>query len=316
MFSGQGSQYYHMGKELYCRNSIFRHWMSKINNIIYENVGISITDEIYNESPNKYDKFDNILYTHPAIFMVEYSLARVLIESGVEPDYVLGASLGEVTSAAVAGIISVEETIECILKRVELLENYCEFGSMIAIIQKAELYHQVPSISLFSELAAVNYGSHFVISGECENLLKIEKYLANKNIIFQTLPVRYGFHSSNIESIEGEYKKFLSKLSFERSKIPVISCLLSDYVTEVSPEYFWDVSRRTIHFQKTILMLEKDAQFNYIDLGPSGTLANFVKYNLQGESLSQIYDVLSPHGQDVKKLENVKEIFKRTNLHI
>lgn len=309
MFSGQGSQYYHMGRELYYHNAVFRRWMSKLNDIVYQKVGISITDEMYNEAKNMDDRFDHILYTHPAIFMVEYSLARVLIESGVEPDYVLGASLGEVTCAAVAGIVSVEETIECLLKRAELIESYCEFGSMIAIIHNSELYHQVSSISLHSELAAVNYCSHFVISGDSENLLKIEKYLTTKNIIFQTLPVRYGFHSANIDSIESEYKKFLQNFSFKKPEIPVISCLLSDYVTEVSAEYFWDVSRHPIYFQKTILKLEKDAQFNYIDLGPSGTLANFVKYNLREDSLSQFYDILSPFGQDIKKLEKVEGIF-------
>lgn len=314
MFSGQGSQYYHMGKELYFQNNVFRRWMVTLNDIVYKNVGISIIDEIYNENKKRSEPFDQLLYTHPAIFMIEYSLARTLIESGVEPDYVLGASLGEVTSATVAGMISIEKTIECILKRAELIENYCELGGMIAIINNQELYHQVPIFTLNSELAAVNYSSHFVISGTRNKLIKIEEYLKDRNILFQTLPVRYGFHSSNIDSIESEYEKFLYKSSFKKAKISVISCLTSGCITEVSPQFFWDVSRQPIYFQKTILELEKKGQFNYIDVGPSGTLATFVKKILNKDSVSQIYDILTPFSQGIKKLERLKELFNVTKI--
>ncbi|MBP2630735.1 MAG: 6-deoxyerythronolide-B synthase [Firmicutes bacterium] len=314
MFSGQGSQYYHMGKELFFQNTVFRRSMLALNDVVYKNVGISIIDEIYNEDKKRSEPFDRLLYTHPAIFMIEYSLARTLIESGVEPDYVLGASLGEVTSAAVAGMISIERTIECLLKRAELIENYCELGGMIAIINNQELYHQAPIFSLNSELAAINYSSHFVISGTRNKLIKIEEYLKDRNILFQTLPVRYGFHSSNIDSMESEYKEFLYKSSFKKAKMSVISCLTSGCITEVSPEFFWDVSRQPICFQKTIVELEKKGQFNYIDVGPSGTLATFVKKIISKDSVSQIHDILTPFSQGIKKIEKLKELFNVTKL--
>jgi bacillaene synthase trans-acting acyltransferase len=309
MFSGQGSQYYHMGKELYCKNTIFRKWMLKLNDIVYQKIGFSIINEIYNEVKNKADNFDRLLYTHPAIFMVEYSLARVLIEGGFEPDYVLGASLGEFASAAVAGAISVEEALEIILKQAQLIESHCQIGSMIAIVDNPSLYNQSSVISLHSNLAAINYSSHFIISGERVRLLKIEEYLKTKNFIFQVLPVRYGFHSSNIAPIESEYAAFLSKLSFKKPKIPVISCSLSGCATDFSDKYFWEIIRQPIYFQKTIINLEEQGQFKYIDLGPSGTLANFVRKNLSRDSFSQSYDVLNPFGQDIKKLETVKGSF-------
>jgi bacillaene synthase trans-acting acyltransferase len=310
MFSGQGSQYYHMGKELYCQNSVFRHWMRKLNDIVYKNFGLSIIDEIYDETKSKFDKFDHLLYTHPAIFMVEYSLARVLIESGFEPDYVLGTSIGEFASAAVAGAISLEETLACLLKQAELVENHCQVGSMIAIIESPDLYDQSYIMSLHSELAAINYSSHFVIAGDREKLLKIEEHLKSRGGFFRALPVRYGFHSSNIDPIEHEYKTFLHEFSFKRPEIPVISCLLSGHVTEFSPGYFWNVVRQPINFQKTIFkIIKENGQFNYIDLGPSGTLANFVKQNLSRDSVSQVYDILNLFGQDIKNLEKVKESF-------
>jgi bacillaene synthase trans-acting acyltransferase len=283
--------------------------MSEINSIISQSVGFSIIDEIYNSGKNKANAFDNLRYTHPAIFMVEYSLARVLIESGVAPDYLLGASLGEFTAAAVAGVMSLEEVLECLFCQSKLIESSCQKGSMIAIVDSPELYRQTPIIYCQSELAAINYFSHFIVSGDSDKLVTVEEYLKIKEILYQTLPIRYGFHSANIEPIEGEYKKKLAKISYKKPEMPVISCLLTGSIGNNCPEHFWNVIRRPLNFQKTIQKLEEDGQFHYIDLGPSGTLANFVKRNLSTDSISEVYDVLTPFGQEIKKIQRLKERF-------
>lgn len=307
MFSGQGSQYYHMGKELYRQNAVFRHWLGKLNDIAYQHAGLSMIDEIYNQTKSKEDKFDPLLYTHPGIFMVEYSLARVLIERGIEPDYVLGASLGEFAAAAVAGVISPEDALICILEQAAGIERYCQTGTMIAILHNPKLLHQAAEIFRYLELAAVNFSSHFVLAGDHLQQLNIERYLKMQRIPYFVLPVGYGFHSKNIQPAGGEYKKFLGKKSFGKPQIPMISCLLGERITDIYPEYFWDIVREPIQFQRTILKLEEQMQFHYIDLGPSGTLANFVKYNLAKGAASQFHDILTPFDQEMAKLEKFKK---------
>nr|NSL47311.1 acyltransferase domain-containing protein [Dendrosporobacter quercicolus DSM 1736]SDL84754.1 bacillaene synthase trans-acting acyltransferase [Dendrosporobacter quercicolus] len=303
MFSGQGSQYYHMGKELYRQNAVFRHWLTKLNDIAYQYSGLSMIDEIYNQTKSKADSFKPLLYTHPGIFMVEYSLARVLIERGIEPDYVLGASLGEFAAAAVAGVVAPEDALICILEQAAVIERHCQTGSMIAILHNLKLLHQAADNFCGLELAAVNYSSHFVIAGDHRHQLNIEKYLQLQRIPHFVLPVGYGFHSQNIQPAGGEYKKFLYKKSFGKPKIPMISCLLSDRITDIRPEFFWDIVRQPVLFQRTILKLEEHMHFRYIDLGPSGTLANFVKYSLAKGSASQFYDILTPFDQEMAKLK-------------
>lgn len=309
MFSGQGSQYYHMGQELYYQNPVFKKWMDGLDHIVLQNAGFSVINEIYNNNRRIAEKFDDILFTHPAIFMAEYSLSRVLIESGIDPDYVLGASLGEFTAAAVAGVISVEEALEFLLKQAELIKKNCDTGFMMAIIANPDLYQQSLKIYGDLELAAVNYNSHFVISGGCKNLANIENHLKTKNVLFQTLPVQYGFHSANVDPIRAEYQNFLSGFSYKKPDLPMISCVFGSRITEILPDYFWNVVREPILFPKAIMELEKQSPLNYIDLGPSGTLVNFIKNIIHQESLSQYYDFLNPFGQDIKKYERLTSIF-------
>jgi acyl transferase domain-containing protein len=297
-----------MGRELYETNIIFQHWLSKINHIIQQNAGINILEEIYNPAIHKSTVFDKLSYTHLAIFMVEYSLARVCIENGIEPDYVLGASLGEFVSAAITGILSLEEVLECLLIQSALIQSDCRPGSMTAIVHNPELYKQTSVIHDYFELAAINYSSHFIISGNHhDELVTVEAYLKSEGIVFQTLPVRYGFHSANIEPIAKEYKEKLSNLTFNNPQIPFISCVSAGSIDDINSEHFWNVLRQPIDFQKTIQRLEADNQFLYIDLGPSGTLGNFVKRNLASGSESNVYTILTPFGQDARKLKKVIE---------
>lgn len=311
MFSGQGSQYYEMGKELFYHNPTFRSWMTRIDNIIYQNNGISIVDKLYNEKKGLADVFDELKYTHLAIFMVEYSLAQVFFENGFEPDFMLGASLGEFTAAAAAGVITVEEALQIILKQVELVISCCKSGRMTAILHNPELYYQHLRISLNSEIAAVNYSTHFVISGHREEVLGVEEYLKTKDILFQALPVRYGFHSRNIDPIENDYKKFLSSISMKKPQIRICSCMLGKHIESIAPKYFWDIARKPISFQKTILDLEKSQCFNYIDLGPYSTLAGFIKQNLSKDSESQCFSVMTPFHQDIQHMQKIHSLFQR-----
>lgn len=310
MFSGQGSQYYGMGKELYLQNPVFRSWMNKLNDIWIQISGLSVIDELYHPGNNG-KTFDQLSYTHPAIFMIEYSLARVFIENGLEPDCVLGTSLGEYTAAAVAEIFSLEESLHIILKQVEMVPNFCQAGRMTAIIHHPDLYHQSPALYLHSELAAVNYSSHFVISGFAEEIITVENYLKTKEVLFQALPVGYGFHSKNVNPIKNHYKEFLATFQPKQPAIPFISCMEADFVRVLTPTHFWDVVRRPILFERTIARLESISESCYIDLGPFSTLTNFVKQNLAKDSGTKCYSIMTPFHQDIKNIKAIGDFFQK-----
>ncbi|MCX7923142.1 MAG: acyltransferase domain-containing protein [Clostridia bacterium] len=307
LFSGQGSQFFQMAKDLFDHNETFREWMIKLDNIVYEISSRSMLAYIYDKTKNRGDRCDNIKYTHPAIFMVEYSLAMVIIENGIYPDLVIGSSLGEFTSIALSGVLSVRDTLECLLKQVECIETNCQRGRMTAVLHSAKLYEKTPILYENSELVGVNYDEHFVISGKDESLKLIAGYLKERSILFQELPVQYGFHSSLIEPAAKLYLEFLKKKEYKSPCIPIVSCLSGNMVSEISSDYLWNVVRMPILFKQAINQLEYLHSNIYLDLGPGSTLTNFIKRNLEVNSKSQCIPVITVYNQDLKNLEQVKK---------
>ncbi len=115
LFSGQGSQYFQMGKELFTHNQIFRHWMLQLDSLVKTHYDISILHQLYEQDKNPREPFSRTLYTHPAIFMIEFALTKTLIEQQVFPDVLVGCSLGEFVAAAVSGMLKVEEALDLVI---------------------------------------------------------------------------------------------------------------------------------------------------------------------------------------------------------
>lgn len=306
LFSGQGSQYYHMGKQLFNQHPVFRDRMLKLDNLARRQTGQSVLEEIYNPQKNMSHSFDRTLYTHPAIFMVEYALVQVLVEMGIRPDYVLGASLGEYVAAVVSGMAGVEDILDCVIGQAKAFEAYCQKGSMLAVVADPRIYRENPLFHRNSELVAINYHSHFVVAGETESINEIIRFLKTTEIIHLLLPVSFGFHSACIEPAGSVYKELLKTKSFQKPALPYVSCVLGEQLSEVPENYFWEVVRQPMQFQNAIGTIEKQSGNIYLDLGPSGTLVNFTKQNLVPGSQSKCFSIMTPFHQDLKNLEAIR----------
>lgn len=306
MFSGQGSQYYGMGKELFENNKKFCDSMLELDEVVKGLAGYSVLDVLY-AGKGKNEEFTEVSYTHPALFMVQYSLARLLLAEGVQADYVLGASLGEYVAAALAGVMEPGDVLEVLLKQALLLETHCKPGGMLAVFAQWGFYQEAPFVKENSELAGVGFADHFVLAGEKEKLKELEQYFQEKEIITQMIPVSYGFHSFLVEPIAAEYLFFIREKKLFLPRIPIVSSLGGCEISEVRPEYFWEVTRRPFRFAKAIEYLQKRGKHIYLDLGPTGTLAGYVKRNLGEGAQSSAFPVLTPFGGELKKL---REIFR------
>ncbi len=308
MLPGQGTQYHHMGQELFKTHATFRKWMLKLDTICRDLVGESIIAHIYDDTKTKAKPFDRTLFTHPAIFMVEYSMAKTLQEEGVFPDLYIGSSLGEITAAALTKAIDVEEAVRVILKQAQCFEQYCiGSGSMVTILHKSKLYEEIPEIRDNCELVSITFDNHFIVSGCRADIQKVIAYLEKHELLYSKLPVSQGFHSQHINPVEQPFNQFMDTVLISKPDAVMISCMLGRRLGTIDPNHFWKIVRNPIKFRESIFDLEKEKASIYIDIGPSGTFATFLKYMLPDTSQSEKFSILTPFGNDLKRLSRVTE---------
>lgn len=306
MFSGMGSQYFHMGEELMTREYGFAERMHAVGDIIYTLCGEDVIEMIYDDSKSKFDPFDHTVHCSLAIIAVEYALARFLIDRGIKPDYLLGTSLGEFSSVAVSNPVNLPKIIQLLHGVMEIMENRATEGRMIGILDSSDRYHQNTFLHGNGEIAADNFASHFVFSCEADRVSKVVDELKRRGITFHVLPVKRAFHSSSIDPLERACKTLSVNFTFAAPEIPYISCADSDELLCFDGEWVWNVLRKPIQFRKSVDRLCGEKECVFIDLGPSGTLANFVKYHLGGSAAC--YPVLMPFGNDTENFERLYRI--------
>ncbi|MEK3684982.1 ACP S-malonyltransferase [Paenibacillus sp. FSL R10-2736] len=316
MFSGQGSQYNKMGLELYENQPVFRQSMEQLDRIFHDLTGKSVIEELYLNTKRKGSRFEDILYTHPAIFMVQYALAETLKAEGMTPRYTLGVSLGEYVALAVAGVLTAEQALELIVKQVELLKKTCKTGAMIAILDNEQLYHGNAELNTRSELIAVNFEKHFTIACKREHVKEIQQFIKERNIASLKLPVNYAFHSASIDELEEPYRTYLQKIDYKTPArgISLVSAMAGGSVQAVGESFLWDVLRKPMNFRGALESLSSGGELLFLDLGPSGTLENFSKYILEQPQVRQVRSVITPMGSELKKLNEIVAEYGQMNL--
>jgi trans-AT polyketide synthase, acyltransferase and oxidoreductase domains len=314
MFSGQGSQYQNMGRELFEQDRRFRASIESLNQAIRSITGNSVLERLYPSDGPTADPFDDTIITQPAIYMLEVSLARLLIDEGVRPDYVLGYSLGELAAAAISGMITVEDGIDFVTQQARIFDSRCQQGGMIAVLASPHLYDDIPALRENSELASVNCGDHFTVAGSRSGLDRIEAVLSNRGIVFQRLPVSRGFHSSLIDPAEGEFKALQKGLTLRRPKVPFLSCTAGRLGLATDPYDFWEVVRQPLDVPSAIRHLEQNGATDFVDVGPAGTLANFGKRSASPVSRANFVPILTPFDAANRNLDRVIRCYGRKPL--
>lgn len=307
MFSGQGSQYYQMGKELYDNHSRFRYWMAHCDEIVYPLVRTSLIDVLY-QRETRTKPFDQILYTNPALLSIEYSLACVLMEMDIHPDFLLGYSLGEIAASVISGVISLEDGLELVVGIARLAQARTRRVGMLAIIESPEIVAEFPGLFQDCWVTGKNFNRSFVVCGLPHHIQQLQESLKQQNIVFQVLPVKYGFHTELIDSIEEEYKKLVRGINLSPIGIPIVSSSKAEIIQEVNEDYLWGVIRYRVDFQKTVERMLRRGDYVLIDVGPSGTMSTFVKYLLPADSQSFALQVINQFGRDLESIEKLRDM--------
>ena len=302
MFSGQGSQYYRMGKELYEHHKTFNYWMDACNEIVSPLIKTSLTDIIY-DNDKKGEAFDRLLYTNPALVSIQYSMFQVLKNIGIHPDYLLGYSLGELTTAIVSEVITLEDGLNLVVDMANLVEEKTPKTTMLAIMSGKEIIVENPDFFMDCWLIATNFSGSFVMCGLPNDISSLQYMLQEKGITTQLLPVNFGFHTPLIDALENQFKKRVEKIHLSTAKIPIISSKESGIINELTHDYFWEIIRYPVNFERTVKNIVQDKNCVFIDLGPSGSLATSVKYILNSNPGDLPLQILNQYGKNLNALE-------------
>jgi acyl transferase domain-containing protein len=305
LFSGQGSQHYHMGADLMVRDRHFRSAMEQLDAIAERTLGSSVIARAFDPGRNRSEPFGDSLFTHPAIFMVEYAMTRSLEERGIRPAAVLGASLGEYVAAVCARVMDVRTAFEFVLRQAQLFDATCPPGAMMAVLHSATLYKATPFLYRRAELVAENYDEHFVISGPVAALAEIERFLAGQNVICQTLAVSRAFHSSAMDPARYPFGELVDGNSFAPPAVPFYSTVTGRRQTHFDVAYFWQLARHGILLREALAEAEKAGPWLYVDAGPSGTMATLGRNILGPHTPSEFFPLLSPYGNIDRCLERL-----------
>jgi len=295
LFSGQGSQYRQMGRELYDEVALFRGFMDALDFIVCEETGGSLLPQLYGQEWRRSDSFDQTGVTHPALFMVQLSLARTLMAQGLRADAVLGSSLGEYVAAVVAGAVDGDAMMRAIVRSARSIEQYCEPGAMLSVLAPRRLYDDEPRIREAASFVSSYQANHFVIAGPLDVIKAARDRWEAADVVSVMLPVSHAFHSDAMNRCADSLRDIFAELSIEKPQTPFYSSLLGRRVETLTSSHFIRVGREPIYFIDALQKLigAREAVYDFIDIGPSGSLAGIVKQYLPTEQGARSFALLS-----------------------
>lgn len=306
--SGQGTQYFNMTNELYTRNQTYHHYLDEINEYIYEITSYSVLQYIFDKSKNFFVSCNDLQLSSLALFLCQYSLGKLLIERGINPDCIVGSSMGEFVALALSNDKYLEEVIKILFQCVRKVERKCKKGGMLAILHGINIFYEQREVFGDCEIAGINYDENFVVSGSNSALKNVIHYLKENGIVFQRISVQYAFHSKMIDEVKEEIKNGFSPWKLQ---VPIGSCAYGNIIEELPHSYIWDVIRLPMQFQETIQRIEERMNPIYVDLGPNGTLSNFIKR--RGTLKNKSYFIINMYNKENENLEKLMNDFKTIN---
>lgn len=295
LFPGQGAQYAGMGKQLYETEIFFRAIVDQCADILKKHLSRDIRELLFPTEEHlaeANEQLDQTAFTQPALFIIEYSLARLLMAWGLKPEAMLGHSIGEYVAACLADVLSLEDALILVAARGRLMQDLPK-GSMVGVLlPQKEVSHLLDEVSellataskLMSgngdlSLAAVNSPSTCVVSGPEPAIGQLERVLETKSVPFRPLRTSHAFHSAMMDPILDRFRALLKKVELRAPKIPYISNLTGTWISaseSMSPEYWVNHLRNTVRFADGAGELLKNPASLFIEVGPGRTLSTLV----------------------------------------
>ncbi|MCB0127599.1 MAG: acyltransferase domain-containing protein, partial [Caldilineaceae bacterium] len=315
LFTGQGAQYVHMGRELYATQPTFRATIDRCEENFQQETGQSLLAILFPEGSGQWAEdrgqrtegglqsavsgsLNDTTYTQPALFALEVALATLWQEWGVQPALLLGHSVGELAAACVAGVFTLEDGIKLVAARGRLMGALPQDGTMISLLADEARVRQalVPYQDRVS-IAAVNGPESIVISGERTAVQALAAALAAEGVKTRELTVSHAFHSPLMDPMLDAFAQIAQSITYHEPRIPIVSNLtgqlstdpLSTDLLSTDPLSHWQYwvrhVRDAVRFADGITTLHEQGINVLLEIGPKPTLLG-----MAGQVLDKIKD--------------------------
>src|SRR5277367_1415964 len=304
--TGQGSQYRSMARGLYESEPEFRSTVDYCADYLQQFLGTDLRTIMFppgTASEGAAQLLNQTRFTQPALFVVEYAMAKLWASWGVEPTAMIGHSVGELAAACIAGVFSIDAGLQIIAERGRLIQSM-PTGSMIAVPMPER--DVVPLLNGKLSLASINADQQCVVSGPDGAIAALEESLAEKGMEHRRLRVSHAFHSSMMDPILREFAEFVRRFDLAPPRISFVSSATGSWITDAEatdPDYWARQLRQTVRFAEGIGEALKTRDAILVEVGPGNTLGALCEQNAEFSDSHTVISSMRARNDDTTDAE-------------